>query len=754
MAHALSGHLALVSTYLFPLYLLLLIKTVRRPRPVTALLCGLTLAGSLLVQPVFIPFLLVPTTVIWLLYEALVLRRRIERDALLVLAGAFGLALLIVAPLFWPVLREQAAGQGAYLETIGVVRFSADLLGFVAPSPANPLLGALGMIPTYAQRVAPDDWRITELLTYAGLVPLALGTLAAVKQRRKLGAWTLVALVAAILSLGPVLKVNGEVVTFTAGDVESSVALPYALLLNVPLLSISRAPARINTTLMLALAVLSAHGLAWLMERMRRKWPGWKCAVAVTLCAVTLGEFLTVWPCPTTPLQAPAYLSRMNEASRVNEARSPNQGAVLNLPITAGHAKERALFYQMLHEHPVFDSWFERPLPTFPDVAGFLDGLLIPSAERDIIPAPVAGDRAAIARAESAGYVFLFTPYVGYVEARMQLLETEFGPPRSTEHGIAIYEVTPGPETPDEVVYVLPNNDWSSPEHGWQEPEYWNGRPARWMPESAELYIYSPHPQAQEGALRFTALPFLAPQRLQIKVNKVALSPLVISEWITYTTPSFDLQPGINQITLRGLDGCDFFVGDPRCSGVSLAVAGAAARDADPDTFSGCAPYLDSERCLGVLFQNVRFLATTTAPAGHSLNVVLGDHVRLLGYDLLGSPTPGQHLSLILYWQAIGGAIKENYTIFVHLLGPNGNLLTQRDAPPAGGLYPTSQWVAGDVFTHQILLHLPPDTQPGTYDLLLGMYTYPDLVRLPVASDRPHAQDGLIWLESVNISRR
>jgi hypothetical protein len=699
---------------------------------VTSLLCGLVLAGSLLVQPLYIPFLLVPVTLAWLLYEVLVLNRRVERRALLALAGGLGLAVLIAAPLFWPTLRQQAMGRGVYLEDIGAVRFSADFLGIVAPSPVNPLLGTLGLIPSYAHRVAPPDWRIAELLTYAGIVPLALGTLAAVKQRRRLGAWILVAVVAAILSLGPVLRMNGEVVTFTADDVKGTVALPYALLAHAPLLSLNRAPARINATLMLALAVLSAHGLAWLMGRIRR---GWRYALAVALCVITLGELLVIWPCPTTPLHPPAYL--------IDLAHSPSRGAVLNLPVTAGHVKEIGLFYQTLHERPVFGSWFQRSLPIYPNVAEFLDGLLCPQTEQDIVPTPDVGARAAITRAEQVGHVFLHTPYAGQIEAKMQLLEAEFGPPRSTEEGIAIYEVMPGPETLDELVYVLPNNDWRSPEHGWQYAERWNGQPARWMPESAELYIYSPN--RQEGALQFTALPFADLERLEVEVNQVTLSPLVVSEWITYTTPSFTLQQGLNQITLRALGGCDRFVGDPRCSGVALA----ATRGGE----SECSPYMQSERCLGVLFQDIRFLPTTTAPAGHPEDVVLGDRVRFLGYGLSGEPPPGGHVSLALYWQALH-PVAEDYTIFVHLLGPDGELLAQHDAPPVGGLYPTSQWVAGDVFTHQVLLHIPDDAPPGQYDLLVGMYTYPDLTRLPVTGDQPYAQDGLVWLQSVEIRQQ
>jgi len=734
VAHALAGHMELIATYLFPLYLLLLIKTVRRPRMVTALLCGLTLGASLLVQPLFIPFLLAPFTAIWLLCEVFLRQHKIEQRACLALAGALGLGAIIAAPFLWPVLSQQATGQAGYLAGIGTVSFSADLLGIVTPSPVHPVLDRLGIVPPYVHRVAPDDWRIAELLTYAGLTPLALGMLATVTCRRRVAAWALVAVLAAVLSLGPALKVNGEVVSFTTNEVggsrEITVALPYALLANLPLLSLNRAPARINTTLMLALAVLCAYGLAWLLKRIRRRW---KATLAASLCAFTLVELAVIWPFPTMPVQTPAYLAEI--------AESDNEGAILNLPIAAGHVKQLSIFQQTIHQRPVFDSWFQRDLPVFPNVADCLDGLLTPETSADVVPSPSPGDRAAVARTEGVGHVFLHTPYVGDAEAKMQLLETEFGPPRSTEEDIAIYEVTPGQASVSNLVYAVPNNDRRSPERGWHDAEEWNGQPARWMAGSAELYIYSP--DRREGALQFRALPFAAPQRLQIEVNQEPLPPLVIGEWITYTTPSVTLQPGLNQISLRALDGCTFYVGDPRCGGVTRGVAGADAE---------CSHYIQGERCLGVLFQDVRFTGTAGEPL--PLDVDLGDQIRLLAYNLIPPPSRGGlggGISLTLHWQALRPPA-DDYTVFVHLLGSDGNLVAQHDAPPLDGIYPTSEWIVGDVFTQRIELEVSPDAPPGMYDLVAGMYTYPDIVRLPVAGDRPYARDGLVWLQNVETS--
>jgi len=298
-----------------------------------------------------------------------------------------------------------------------------------------------------------------------------------------------------------------------------------------------------------------------------------------------------------------------------------------------------------------------------------------------------------------------------------------------------MYTVPSGSQTPDDLVYVLPNNDWRPPTHGWYAPEMWNDAPARWMLETADLYIYAP--AVQTGTLQFTALPPAMPQRLAIDVNGEPLATLVVGEWLTYTTPAFTLQPGLNQFSFRVLEGCTPVHGDPRCGGVARAGAGDLAE---------CAPYINEDRCLGVLFQDVRFSASERVP----VDVSLGEQIALLGYDLAGTPAAGETLSLTLYWQA-RQVPQADYITFVHLLGADGTLLAQFDGPPVQGVYPTAAWQLGDRVTQQVSLALPAESIAGTYDLVVGMYTYPEIVRLPVAGERPYAQDGLLWLQQVTV---
>ena len=49
----------------------------------------------------------------------------------------------------------------------------------------------------------------------------------------------------------------------------------------------------------------------------------------------------------------------------------------------------------------------------------------------------------------------------------------------------------------------------------------------------------------------------------------------------------------------------------------------------------------------------------------------------------------------------------------------------------------------------QIAISISPDAQPGSYDLLIGMYTQPDIQRLPTSG--PRAQDTAILLTKIQI---
>lgn len=87
-------------------------------------------------------------------------------------------------------------------------------------------------------------------------------------------------------------------------------------------------------------------------------------------------------------------------------------------------------------------------------------------------------------------------------------------------------------------------------------------------------------------------------------------------------------------------------------------------------------------------------------------------------------------------WRA-GGAISRDYTLFVHLSDAEGKVVAQADAPPQGGLFPTSVWDGGDRIEDRHTLQAPP---PGRYRLSIGWYRPDNGERLRLSNGQDELQ--------------
>lgn len=111
--------------------------------------------------------------------------------------------------------------------------------------------------------------------------------------------------------------------------------------------------------------------------------------------------------------------------------------------------------------------------------------------------------------------------------------------------------------------------------------------------------------------------------------------------------------------------------------------------------------------------------------------------ITLAGYMLpVGPYRPGDVVPITLKW-VTRAAPRQGYTMFVHLIGPDGVLHGQQDRPPAGT--PTERWRAGDTFVEILGPTLAPSAPPGRYRVLVGWYEFPSLRRLPRASEQAAA---------------
>jgi hypothetical protein len=128
----------------------------------------------------------------------------------------------------------------------------------------------------------------------------------------------------------------------------------------------------------------------------------------------------------------------------------------------------------------------------------------------------------------------------------------------------------------------------------------------------------------------------------------------------------------------------------------------------------------------------VRPVESGQKPA-HSLQANLDGKMELRGYAV--SPAtgrPGQDLAVTLYWRALA-PIDRDYTVFVHLVGSDGQPVAQHDGQPWWQVsIPTSTWQPGEELQDQHVLKLPPGLAPGIYRLQVGVYYWQTLERLPV----------------------
>jgi hypothetical protein len=136
------------------------------------------------------------------------------------------------------------------------------------------------------------------------------------------------------------------------------------------------------------------------------------------------------------------------------------------------------------------------------------------------------------------------------------------------------------------------------------------------------------------------------------------------------------------------------------------------------------------------------------------VEATFGDQIRLVSFEVVDSIAPGENLAVRLYWKALQ-PIGEDYIVFVHLIDATGERVASHDGVPREKTSPTSTWFPGDIVPDAHRFDLAPDVPAGTYQLWVGMYTWPDIERLPVR-DREGTEQAnrTLFLRSVNVQPR
>ena len=104
--------------------------------------------------------------------------------------------------------------------------------------------------------------------------------------------------------------------------------------------------------------------------------------------------------------------------------------------------------------------------------------------------------------------------------------------------------------------------------------------------------------------------------------------------------------------------------------------------------------------------------------------------------------TPGEQLHLQYTWQLLQKPLTgTRYQFFNHLLNQAGEIVAQEDG---GGVH-TVYWQPEESLIHQFYLPIPPDLPPGHYSLYTGVYTWPQLQRIPLRRSQETAYEVMTF---------
>lgn len=129
------------------------------------------------------------------------------------------------------------------------------------------------------------------------------------------------------------------------------------------------------------------------------------------------------------------------------------------------------------------------------------------------------------------------------------------------------------------------------------------------------------------------------------------------------------------------------------------------------------------------------------------LPLPIAGHLELLGYRLNASTIqPGETLTLTAWWRVRDPA-PPPVSIFAHLLAADGTLLAAGD----GLGLAAEDWQPGTVIIQQHQFPIGEDAPPGSYTLVVGLYSLSTGERFPISQSADRVIDQIV-LRSVELS--
>jgi hypothetical protein len=329
------GHLNLATLQWLPFYILFLLKFVQQGSRRSALLAVFCLVFTALHSWYYVLYCGLLTLAVWFWPgQATRFMTRLGRTTLVL-----GAAVVVLMPLLIPMVR--LLGETRLVGAHNPLRHSVDGLSFWVPGPPSTWAAWFEdvWIAYAAQQREPGA---SAYLGYT-VVGLCLIGLLGHARRRQAVWWLAVALGFTLLSLGPQLQIDGQLL---------DLPLPYHVLARLaPAFSITGIPGRFVVMTSLALSLLAAYGLAalagWLPAKLRGSLNRPSTYLYLAVAALVGLEYLA----------APLRLTRTGVAEFYHRlASEPEPYALIDLKWDANFL----MHAQTVHGKPLVGGWLAR----------------------------------------------------------------------------------------------------------------------------------------------------------------------------------------------------------------------------------------------------------------------------------------------------------------------------------------------------------------------------------------------------------
>lgn len=492
----------------------------------------------------------------------------------------------LMIPGLYPLISEISTGE--YTKPVNeFIKYSADLLSFITPSPLHPIWGSY-----FKNANSNFTGNISENMMFVGFSVLLFAVTGAVVSRKNNHARIMifVTLFFLVLSLGPVLHIAGSD-HFTENNI--TVKLPGMLEAYLPVLDMIRVPSRYIVMIMFGLSILAAFGMDHIARILSQKFSRLSVlpyAVQILGCALVIFEFMAV-----LPVQAVIKTPQFYYNIRDSHGASP----ILDVPIILmgtnnndfhldSKLMEYYYGYQKIHQKPIFGGYWSRAANNY---ERFLhsDPVLryIYNQKKGIIDYPQVNPLIYLRKAYGVSHVVVHKSFMN--NSAFKTITAYFGNEYIEDTSV---EGDPLIVYSTEDIQSKSKNAESSPPainiklgNGWHRIDYWKdpkGRdivPVRWMGGYGELIVDS-H-ENKHASLRFTAYRYKKDRSVAVAVTNVIgtqelLTKLIANGPNKLTIP-INISKGENVISIKSVNGTDKPCEDPAapsedCRDLSIAV--------------------------------------------------------------------------------------------------------------------------------------------------------------------------------------